>query len=438
MTERSAPTFFVRCLPDGAGGPAPRVDDITALITSFKYEDFERRADKLTLSVVNSDLAFFDDPAFRRGMMLEATWGYPGNMAPARQCIVQRITGGRVLQVEALARSVLMNLRTRVRTFTNMTRADVASQIASENGYGLELQVIEDTEIRYPTITQARLTDAQFLMRLARMEGFEFFVDVDGFHWHRRNVAASPVRTFRYFTSEVGEILDFSIENDVTARPGRVRARGRNLTERTDIDEQADDQSDADRTVLATTREVIDFEQGTTTTVTQTERNVGSEEVRTTSAPDAQTARREAVGRFRRVQQTAVKMTLQLVGDPSLLAKTVVAVEGLGQRLSGRYYVQQVTHEITGAYRMSAKVVSDGAGGHSTESRAARGLELLEQASRTAAHPNTQEGPPAATGAPTEQEGQPLEQVEVIDNETGTTRTQYRDTRGRAPGTGGT
>jgi phage protein D len=411
------------------------MEDITARILSFKYEDIERRADKLTISIDNSDLELFDDPAFRRGMLLEVSWGYPGVMAPARQCIVQRITGGRVLQVEALARSILMNLRTRVRTFTNVTRADVARQVAEENGYGAELQTVEETTIRYPSIAQARLTDAQFLMRLARQEGFEFFVDVDGFHWHRRNVGQAPARTVRYFTSEVGEVLDFSIENDVTARPGRVRARGRNLVERTDIDEHADDSSDSDRTVLAPTREVIDFEHLTTTTEqTRVEQNVGSEEVLTTAAPDAATAQREATGRFRRVQQTAVKLTLTLVGDASLLGKTVIAVEGLGQRLSGRYYVQQVTHDLAGGYKMTAKCVSDGSGGHSTESRVARGLELLDVGSRTAAHVNQQPAPAPATGAPTEQEGQALQQVEVIDPETGTTRTQYRD----VPRPGGT
>jgi hypothetical protein len=88
---------------------------------------------------------------------------------------------------------------------------------------------------------------------------------------------------------------------------------------------------------------------------------------------------------------------------------------------------------------MKAEVVSDGHGGHSTESRAARGLELLDVGPRTRGRPNqaeAQEGADQAGGSSSE-EGAPLQAVESIDFETGATVTSYRDARGRQTGGGG-
>lgn len=434
IIQKTNPRIFVRVLPSGARGPAPRITDLTARITGMTYKDEERRADKLTLSVDNYTLELFDDPAFCKGMQLEVSWGYPGNMAPSRICVVQRITGSTILNVEALAESILLHRNGRTRSFENMTRADVVRQIAREGGWGDDVSDIEETPVVYPRIAQAGLTDAQLLVRLARLEGFEFWVDHTGFHWHRRRVDPRPTRVLWYFTDPgAGDIVKFNVDNDITARPGRVRRQGRNALEGEDIDESADDASDSERTTLSPIRIVVDPE----TRQTRTEVLTGSEEVRPTSAPDATSARREAVGRFRRVQQTAIKMKTEIVGDPCMVAKVVVEVRGMGQRLSTKYYVKSVTHRIAeGGYSTELEQVSDGDGGHSTESRAARGLELLEVGAPTRARPNTAQAPEGAAGGGAPEEGDPLEPRIVVDAETRATRTEYRDPRGTG-GAGG-
>lgn len=430
ILRRTAPRFFIRVLPDGANGPTTRIEDLTTRITEFRYKDEERRADKLSITIDNFNLALFDDPAFKRGMQLEVSWGYPNNMAPSRLCVVQRITGTQSITIEALAESILLHRNGLTRGFDNVTRSDVVRLIAREAGYGDEVCTIEDTPVVFPRISQAGLTNAQLLVRLARLEGFEFYVDQTGFHWHRRNIGQRPMRVLHWFTDpNAGDIISFSVDNDITARPGRVRRRGRNLLEGTDIDESADDESDAERPTLSPIRIVVDPE----TRQTRTEVLVGSEEVRPTTAPDATTARREAVGRFRRIQQTAIKMKMTIVGDPSMLAKSVVEVRGMAQRLNTRYYVKSCEHSISdGGYITELELVSDGDGGHSTESRAARGLELLEPGPQTRGQPNVEPPAPGAETAGGAEEGEELqpEQVIVVDGETRQTRTEFRDRRG--------
>jgi phage protein D len=398
VCPRTEPTFWVRVVPEGAG--AERVD-LSDRVLSFAFEDSEKKADKLVLTVDNWDLSNFDDPVWKKGNILEVSWGYPGEMAPAREVVIQKVTGFQSLNVEGQAKSVLMNKVARCRTFENTKRSDVAQQLAEENGYGLQLQDIEDTVEVLPIITQARMTDAQFLRRLADREGFEFYVDFDGLHFHQRRLGQRPVRVFRWYTApEVGEVLAINIENDVTAKPGAVSVRGRDPITRRDIDERGSNAT-TPRESLAPVIEIVDPETG----ATRLERRNVSEEVRPSPDASAGTARREADARYRRAQQTTVQLTATVLGDPSVLAKTVVEFQGIGQRLSGKYWVKEAKHKIDGSgYTIEMRCLRDGTselGGVPSGGR-----------------PNRENAADADPDA--------LRPVEVVDPETGATRVEYR------------
>ncbi len=373
IRDRSAPLLLVKLeTQDGEF----RV--VTDEVLSFKYTDKERSADVLKLQVDNSDLSQFDDPVWRKGGKLRVQWGYPGGMSPERTVVITSVKGFRELQIEANALSVVMNRVVKCRTFDNTTISQVVRDIASENGFGPDLQIIDEFDEVQEVITQARLTDAQFLRRWASRVGAEFWVDFDGLHFHERRMGEAPVRVITYHEDpEAGDIIgEPTIENDLTARPGRVRVRGRNPMNREDIAEDADNDSDADRPTAAPIIEIIDPDTGNTTTV---ERTLASEDTVPTADATPAAARRRARGRFRRAQQVAVKMSVPIIGDPLLLAKTIVEIRGMGQRLSIRYYTTEVEHDLSpGGYTCKVKLVSDGHGGHSTRSTRATGLSLVQ------------------------------------------------------------
>lgn len=427
MTDRSAPLIYLRALPDGSAGEAMRLE-LADRILSFKYEDEEGLADKLTLTLRNNDLALYDDPAFRTGMTLESQWGYGGdavNMTPVRQCVVTKISGGTELEVTALAKSLLINRQPKARVFRNVRRSDVVRELAAAAGWGPGVQDIEDTTVVVRSISQARLTDAQLIRRLADEEGFQFYADHAGFHFHRRRVDQAPLRVLRYFTDARGEILDFHLEDDITAKPGRTRVKGRDPLERKDHDTTADNKSDTERGVLANIMELFNPEDG----ASRLEQEIGTEEVLPTSVSQPEAARRQAQGRFRRTQQAAIKLKLDVVGDPGLLAKSVVDVQGLGRRISGRYYLKSVTSEIgSSGYTQFLELVSDGHGGHSTTSVVAKGLELYETGPKPKGKANKEPPKPGATSA-VPAEGWDLEQLEKVDEETGKSVITYRSTR---------
>ena len=106
VRPRTEPVYFVRVKPEGSN--SERVD-LSERVLAFSFEDSEKKADKLVLTVDNWDLSNFDDPVWKKGNILEVSWGYPGEMAPAREVVIQKVTGFQTLSVAGHAKSVLMN-----------------------------------------------------------------------------------------------------------------------------------------------------------------------------------------------------------------------------------------------------------------------------------------------------------------------------------------
>jgi hypothetical protein len=147
----------------------------------------------------------------------------------------------------------------------------------------------------------------------------------------------------------------------------------------------------------------------------------GSEEVRPSNAKSDAEAAREAKGVFTRTQQAAVMLTITMVGDASIVAKSIVEVSGLGKRLSGRYYVTDANHKLGSGYTLSLKMKADGTNAAGSQGA---GKPNVKKADETKAQPAG--SPPA-----------PLQPKLVIDPRSGEEKTVYQDAKGREPAGGG-
>lgn len=382
---RDGPVVYVKVVQPGK--TAERLDQ-SHRILSFEFQDNEHKADHLKLEVDNSDLSEFDSPVFRKGYVLEVTWGYEGAMAPTRSCVIQKVHGFQKLTVEAYAKSILMHKVTRVRRFQGLKRSQVAKQIAEEYGYATAAeQFIEDTKQAFETLHQARLTDAQFLARMAKQEGFVFFVDFDGFHFHQRDLRQRPRRVLHWYSDpNQGDVISVNVENDVSALAGSVVVKARDPIKRTTISETGGN-SDTKRDVLAPALEVtVDQRTKTIKDNRSAAQTPCSAEVLMCPAPDLAVAKRVADARYRSAQQTVIKLKSNIVGDPRMLAKTIVEWRGLGKRLSGNYYVKAVTHKI-------------GSDGYTCDLECRRDGHSEVGATKTAGKVNAQKAPePSKTG----------------------------------------
>lgn len=341
--------------------------DLSDRIKSLEYVDSEKSTDTLQLRVDNWDLANFDDPVWRKGNIVEVMWGYPGRMSPPRKMVIQKVTGFQELTIEARDKGVLLNLATKARAFEGKTYSQIVEEIAEENGFGPDNRYIEVTEEIIPIVNQARLTDGQFLKRLAYKNGFQFYIDFDGLHWHDRVIRQELYREFSWLDANLNTqaIQAISIENDITGKPGKFTKKGRDPASKQDIEESGSNEG-TDKESLA---DIIEFFDPETREFHERDRRdkVPDAVVSSDTAPTAEStsskAKKLADGKYKKTQQTAVKATFTVLGDPLMVAKTVIKVSGLGKRLSGRYYVKKVKHSIGEGYLMEISGVSDGTAG---------------------------------------------------------------------------
>ncbi len=397
------PYFTIKVTPEGKGSVSV---DLSDAVISFEFKDSEKKADLLTLKIDNNDLRFFDDPIWRKGNIIEFTFGYPGRTSPPRQCTIQSVKGGRQLTVQAHALSMLMHKVKRTRTWENYTLAEIATKIAGEYGSDLgvpggfdkdNIFIERELDHKVSHRHQAAQTDAEFLSGLARRYGLEFYVDSRGMHFKRRNMKQRPVRVLTWFNGE-GDFLDFDIENDITRKPGAFTLKGLDPLSKKVISHRADNDS-TKRAGLAPVIEIIDPRTGQASL----QARHAEEDIGHSTEVSATAVKAQAAGRYQQTQQTTVKLSFKIIGDPDVAGKRVIDFQGLGKRISGSYYVNEATHTIdSSGYHTAGKAHTDGHGGYGSQNVASKASLNAKDA------------------------GKKPEQIERVDPRTGVSHIEFR------------
>lgn len=357
--SQDAPSFLVKLLATVGQSPGY---DLTSRIQEFEYEDDVEAADKLTLTIDNSDLLLFDDERWRLGASLEVAWGYVGQMTPPRRCEVRSMRGFTLLRVEAVGRLIEMNQKKPDRpAFENMTRSEVVALIAKEYGYDT---IIEDTKVKHASIVQpTTMTDAQFIRYLARREGYEFFVDkAKALHFHLPKYGQAPVKELVYYAGAgAGDILDVSLDYDAKHKDSEITVEGRDpLTKKTFKETASNKDTKRDSLAAVTEMAAISEISGERTTV----RTVGTKNVVATSEATAGAAKRSADGQYLAKTRPELSLNVTVIGDRDLAAHRVVMVSNISRRFSGRYYIKTCVSKIgRGGFTQALKLERDGHNG---------------------------------------------------------------------------
>lgn len=369
MRDRGAPAYYIAVRRSGKGAKAEYVD-LSTKVESIRYHDTERKADVLSIVVDNFYLENFDDPTWTHGNLIQFAYGYESGLTPMREGVIRGVKGAQKLQIEVHGKAVIMD-RVKIREkYKNTTRSEIIEKIARRNGYGPETTFIQKTSERFEVLTQPNLTDAQMCRKHANLEGFEFYVDFDGFHWHERKLDKAPIRELIFYTDPgQGDIISFDITNDITRKPARVRVKSRDPLTKKTISARADNSTETDAANLQEGkpteefRTYVDAETGNTTDKTvPLEQPTAHEDDRASNGQTEAEVKTEAKRRYRKGRQRAVEATVDIIGDERIVAKSVVLISGWGTRLSGKYYVIEVTSDVAGGggFGQQLKVITDG------------------------------------------------------------------------------
>ena len=331
----------------------PASQSLLGAIKTIEFEDHAEMADMLRLQVavaVRDDArgwTVLDDNVFNRlaNVKLDVTIGSGRSIPVANTYVIE--TDARlandpsqsVLLVTAMDPTVLMHLEEKVKAWPNMTDSDVASAIFSDAAYGFT-PVVESTNYTRQDTDQTliqRGTDIQFLQDLAKLNGFECFVelnDASGMpegHFHPPHLQDPPQGVLSVNMGSATNVNSFSARYDML---GPTTADAKTV----DIDNASD-------------------QTGQAQTTSQTE--LGSDAAASADRPRKVLLSQLAMGKSGEVQKFAQavvdKSSWAIVADGEvstaayggvMRAKRPILVRGVGQQFSGTYYVERVLHTI--------------------------------------------------------------------------------------------
>lgn len=336
---------------------------ITNNVTGLTFSDSgSRSTNKLSFVLDNADQAFMSHPVLmKKGAVLRASFGYPGLMLSTGEMVIKSHKGNRSqLTITCHEKKrTKMGRKLSTITYENLRRSDVIGIVVQRNGFRGFFGT--PTKEVLAQIEQTNETDWQFMQRLAQLEHRELYVSSQGLHWEEPQRKRRPSKLYKYVKSNIpaGNVLDYSFDSLAAGLPGRIIACGFDPTTgkeyrltASDVDTKLDLMTDSEDNATS--------EAG--------ERSAGGAhgsdfEVNLSGLTEAD-AKKRVDSLYKNVKYGALKLDLSVIGDPTLRARRVVLLSGLGPALDGLYWQKSVEHKIGGGYVCSSKLTRDGIAKH--------------------------------------------------------------------------
>jgi phage protein D len=250
-------------------------------------------------------------------------------------------TGGSFLEVVGMDASALMNLEEKIVAWKDMADSDIVTQIFGTYEFTPE---VDSTQPAYAedevTIIQ-RGTDLFFVRRLARRNGFEFYVETDATtglttgHFHKPRLSDQPQKDLAIAFGEDSNIQTLEVRYDAL-RPTTVDAHGLAIGDKSDQSATASS-SDLDPLGADAALDLLDQQPKALLSRTSAFDNAELQ----TRVQAALNASSWAISVSGELDVTAYQAVLR--------SRRTVLVKGAGTRYSGTYYVSRVTHNLTPA-----------------------------------------------------------------------------------------
>lgn len=334
------PSFEVR-LDD-----RPLGTDVIRDITQVTYRDKLDDIDGFDITINNWDadrraLKYVDDDLFDPGKRVSISMGYYGRNPLALMVRGEIVSlkpsfpssGQPTLAITGL--NLLHRLRTRQesKTYTDVTDKDIAEQIAQRLNVTASADQADGE--RYPYLIQDNQYDIVFLMNRARRIGFDLFVEETPSGSVLHFEPSTNVRDVAYSLKYGTSLIQFQPTLAAGLQVQKVTVRSWDTVRKQPI------RATADRGQLRT-RGVGAREDAELARAFQ-----NREEVITTHPVQSEDeARTLALQTLERIAKGMLTGSGATVGLPDLRTGTVLDIDGLGSRFSGRYFVTATTHTI--------------------------------------------------------------------------------------------
>ncbi len=229
----------------------------------------------------------------------------------------------------------------KTRTFQNMSDQQIAEQIAQEAGLQAEA---EDTQVQHEYVMQPNQPDLQFLRDRASRIHFEIVVQNKKLIFRKAKESASKIYTLPWAQTQKSfsianclPMKSFNPQLDALQPVNNVEYRSYDPKTKQALISRAQS-SDQDSTMGGSRK-------GADVCSSAFQRQRQYVHVSTPFASQAE-GDQHAKSKFNQRAMGFVGGTVETIGIPDLRSGQVVALQGLGKKFDGLYYVDEATHSI--------------------------------------------------------------------------------------------
>ena len=264
------------------------------------------------------------------------------------------------VQIEGSTQMYELQGSSRTHAFVNMTDQQMAQQVANQHNltFNAGQDGLDATNATiYPYIIQYNQTDMAFLLERARRGGFELQVDGTNLLFRKPNEQQAPLYTLVWghpaqsidSKSSVMPLQHFSPTLNTLRQVSTVVVRGQD-----EKGQAIEGRAAADNT-QAVPADAPQGPQKAAEALGRSDEELIVVDLPVTSQDEAQKLARSIYDDLAREFITGSGAT---IGLPDLRPGRLIALEGLGARFSGQYYVTQTTHTISSAGYQTSFVVN--------------------------------------------------------------------------------
>ncbi len=230
-----------------------------------------------------------------------------------------------LLEIRGYDRLFKLTLGAKTMSHEKQKDSDIASKIAQDSGLSAH---VEDTAVVYPQVLQNNQSDYRFLLERAQRIGYELLVDDKTLFFRKSQESSAPEQSFFYGE----ELQQFSIRMKAVPKESKVESRSWDVMNKKEITFTAESSPQQ-----AAARELFPSKGGAKITAPVLDEMV----------IDATDAEKIATAKYEAIMKDVITGEGKCCGNPTLRAGKTLKIEGIGDRLSGVYYVTSSAHTVS-------------------------------------------------------------------------------------------
>ncbi len=345
---------------------------------SLEHREFSDGGKQAKITLANPGLELIDEPFVQEGQPVEWRFGYREQLSPLYRARIFASEpsfdsySGLTLTLyayDAVAKAVW---NTRQHTWTNdeadITESDVIEMLAAKNGWNVD---VEPTKNRYTEFHQDGMNDWAFIQDVLapgavakdpnrRGNHYRAWFDShnETLHFHPVNLDQRPKKVYQFMVENDDPMLISFQPRINTQKPNAQDAVSSTAADVNGDGEPVDETATAAETGgTATDRFIANLSEETG----EVGLVYGVNEDPASADPASGSG--DAHGRAESAQDEAelefLEAMITVVGDPEIRANDLVSIWNVGQKLSGKYLVDEVVHTIGDGYVTEIKGLKD-------------------------------------------------------------------------------